>query len=299
MKSSLRRMVWLGICVLCGMGFPRRAHAGERTAFYYGARVPTDLIAAYDHVVVEPDHVIDLGAFSRGRARAVAYLSVGEVARAGKQAKHIKPAWVLTDNLAWSSQVMDLTHEGYRAYLMRRFDELWSAGYQAFFLDTLDSYLLGAGGEEAERARRALVAIVLEMKRRHPSARLLLNRGFEILADVKEHVSGVVAESLFDRWDAAKRRYTRVPAKDRKWLLAELRRARDEHGLPVTVIDYRPPAERREARETALKIRKLGFEPWVTDAALESVGIGSLEILPRRVLILTNDPPAEDRKSVV
>jgi hypothetical protein len=290
--NSLHRMIWLGICVLSCMGWAHRAHAAERTAFYYGARVPTDLIAAYDQVVVEPDHVTNLSAFSRGRARPVAYLSVGEVAKAGEQAKHIKPAWVLTDNLAWSSLVMDLAHGEYRAYLMRRFDELWRAGYQAFFLDTLDSYRLGASGAAAERARQALVAIIVEMKRRHPGARLLLNRGFELLADVKGHVDGVVAESLFDRWDAAKRRYTRVPPEDRKWLLVELRRARDEHGLPVTVIDYRPPAERREARATARKIHDLGFEPWVTDAALDSVGIGSLEILPRRVLILTNDPEA-------
>lgn len=288
--NSLHRLLWLGVCVLCGMTLPRRADAGERTAFYYGARVPTDLIAAYDRVVVEPEHVGDLRAFSGGRAEPVAYLSVGEVARAGEQSRHIQRAWVLTENLAWSSQVMDLTHDGYRAYLMRRFDGLWSAGYRAFFLDTLDSYRLGAKGAPAERARQALVAIILEMKRQHPSARLLLNRGFELLGEVKEHVDGVVAESLFDRWDAAKRRYTRVPPKDREWLLAELRRARDEHGLPVTVIDYRPPAERREARETARKIQSLGFEPWVTDAALESVGIGSLEILPRRVLILTNAP---------
>lgn len=290
--TSLQRMIWLGVCVLCGMGLPGRADAAERTAFYYGARVPTDLIAAYDRVVVEPEHVGDLGAFSAGRAEPVAYLSVGEVARAGAQSKYIQPAWVLTDNLAWSSQVMDLTHDGYRAYLMRRFDALWSTGYRAFFLDTLDSYRLGTKGAPAERARQALVAIILEMKRRHPSARLLLNRGFEILAEVKAHVAGVVAESLFDRWDAGKRRYTRVPPKDREWLLAELRRARDEHGLPVTVIDYRPPAERREARETARKIQSLGFEPWVSDAALESVGVGSLEIIPRRVLILTNEPEA-------
>jgi hypothetical protein len=280
---------WFELCLLCCIAWASPSSAAERTAFYYGRHVPSDLIAAYDQVVVEPDHLPDLKAFEGQPARPVAYLSIGEVARATEQAKRVDPSWVISENRAWSSLVMDLSSPGYQAWLLERFEALWARGYRGFFLDTLDSYRLAAPERRGQRQRQGLIEIIQGLARRHPSARLLVNRGFEVLPDVKGMLSGVVAESLFDRYDAATQSYRRVPESDRRWLTTELTRARDEHGLPVTVIDYRPEAERPQARETARKIAALGFEPWVTNGALDAVGVGSLEILPRRVLILTND----------
>ncbi len=295
---------WLPLCLFCCMSWPgaagaNEAGARERTAFYYGARVPRELIAVYDQIVVEPGHVQNLEDFSLpggpegpARAKPVAYLSVGEIALASDEAKSVPKRWVLANNPAWSSLVMDLASAEYQAHLFAKYERLWAAGYHRFFLDTLDSYRLAPNDAGAERAEKALVGIIAELQRRHPEARLLVNRGFEILGQIAAHVSGVVAESLFDRWDAAAQRYTRVPESDRRWLIERLVQARDVHGLPVTVIDYRPPAQRHAARETARKIRALGFEPWVTDAALGTIGVGSLEILPRRVMILGNEPPS-------
>jgi hypothetical protein len=278
----------LPLCLCCCLAWCRTARA-ERTAFYYGPRVPRELIAAYDQVVVEPDHIGDLAAFAGNGARPIAYLSIGEVARGSRRSGAIDRAWVLAENGAWSSWVMDLENPAYQAYLLRRADELWAQGYRGFFLDTLDSYRLAADESRDEGLRRALVHIIRSLGERHPGVRLLVNRGFEVLPEVRPVLSGVVAESLFDRWDAATQSYRRVPENDRRWLERELSHARDRLGLPVTVIDYRPPNERAEARDTARRIAALGFEPWVTNAALDDVGIGSLEILPRRVLILTND----------
>src|SRR6185312_3408480 len=141
---------------------------------------------------------------------------------------------------------------------------LWSKGYHRFFLDTLDSYQLGTqDAKKREVQRRALCEIISAMVTRHPDVRILLNRGFELLPDIGKKVHGVVAESLFDRWDAAKSAYVRVPKNDYEWLLARLREVKERYHLPVIVIDYRPPEERAEARETAKKIAALGFQPWV------------------------------------
>ena len=291
------RLRWVELCLACSLAWAgsaaaaplARAAAHPSTAFYYGAEPPADLLAAYDQVVVEPDHVRGLKAFEGHTARPVAYLSVGEVAASGARAREVDRSWVIAENGAWSSWVMDLASPAYREYLARRFEALWADGYRGFFLDTLDSYRLVRGERRHEGLRRALVQIVLDLARRHPDAQLLLNRGFEVLPEVAPAVSGVVAESLFDRWDASTHSYRPVPDPDRRWLAGELARARDQFGLPVTVIDYRPPDEKVQARETARKIQALGFEPWVTNATLDDVGVGRFEILPRRVLILTND----------
>jgi hypothetical protein len=288
-KNALRASAWFELCLLFCVAWAQPAQAAERTAFHYGSRVPGDLLSVYDQVVVEPDHLTNLKEFAEHGARPVAYLSIGEVAQNDKRSRSIDKAWVLAENRAWSSWVMNLEHAGYQAHLMRRFEELWAKGYRGFFLDTLDSYRLAAAPEHDAGLRNALVKIIQELKRRHPDAELLLNRGFEVLSDVRSVVSGVVAESLFDRWDASTQSYRRVPEQDRRWLTAELSRVRDQLGLPVMVIDYRPPTEKAEARETARKIAALGFEPWVTNSTLDDIGVGRLEVVPRRVLILTND----------
>jgi hypothetical protein len=99
--------------------------------------------------------------------------------------------------------------------------------------------------------------------------------GFEILPQV---------HTLPGRWrpnrctragTRASRNTAPCPA-DRDWLLAQLRRCRDEYKLPVIAIDYVPPARPRDlARETAQQIKALGFIPWVTNPALDMLGVGA------------------------
>jgi hypothetical protein len=281
-----------GTSAVCTLAFAWTCAApafAQTTAFYYGQTLPAELATVYDRVVVQPEHVPDPTQVQRLGARPFAYFSVGELAPS--QAQKVAPSWLLARNEAWASLVMNMADAGYRAFSLERFERLWLAGYRGFFLDTLDSYQLGVH-TDAERAeqRRGLITLLRALKARHPDAQLLINRGFELLAEIAPLVQGVVAESLFDRWDAGQQRYTRVPEADRAWLLDRLNEVRSRYQLPVTVIDYRPSHEREAARATARRIAALGFEPWVCDGALREVGIGRYEILPRRVLILTDTP---------
>jgi hypothetical protein len=263
--------------------------AAETTAFFYGKPVPAELTAAYDQVVVEPGHNHDLPTLSKSRAVLVAYLSVGEVAK--HRLGETDPSWRVSQNDAWASTVMDLTHPGYRAYLFEQYEKLWRTGYRRLFLDTLDSYQLGTKNpKQREVQRKALCELIAGLSTRHPEVRILLNRGFELLPDIGKQVHGVVAESLFDRYDAGKNAYVRVPKNDYEWLLARLREVKDRYKLPVIVIDYRPNEERSEARITAKKIADLGFEPWVCNGAINNLGVGRVEIMPRKVMILTDKP---------
>ncbi|MGT2493988.1 hypothetical protein ACU4GD_34550 [Cupriavidus basilensis] len=52
--------------------------------------------------------------------------------------------------------------------------------------------------------------------------------------------------------------------------------------MPVISIDYCPPADRKCARDTAARIRALDIIPYVADPGLQTVGIGSIEVMPRR-----------------
>ena len=82
---------------------------------------------------------------------------------------------------------------------------LWAKGYRGFFLDTLDSYqLIAKTPEERQRQELGLKNTLREVKKRWPEAKLMFNRGFEILPDIHDLAWTVAIESLYQGWDEQK-----------------------------------------------------------------------------------------------
>src|ERR1019366_5150760 len=54
------------------------------------------------------------------------------------------------------------------------------------------------------------------------------------------------------------------------------------------LLDYALPEARRDP---ARRILALGYEPWVTSPDLDAVGVGSVEIVPRKILMLYKSNP--------
>lgn len=268
--------------------------ATPAVALFYADNPPWDELRAFDVVVVDPDHPgLNPAAHQHADSAVFAYASVGEAHPSKPYFKDIPAHWLLASNQAWGSRVIDQSAPGWPAFFVDRvLAPLWAQGYRGFFLDTLDSWQLAATTPEARARQQAgLVATIRAIKTRWPDARLIFNRGFEILPEVHDLAWMVAAESLYQGYDAGQNRYREVSASDREWLLAQLRKARQDYGLPVLAIDYVAPEKRQLARDTAAKIRDLGFIPWVATGALDSLGVGAVEVLPRKVLLLYN--PAE------
>ena len=264
-------------------------------AFYYAAKPPLDELHAFDVVVVDPDAVkTSPDRYKTSHSALYAYVSVGEAEPGRSYYRQLEPVWFLADNPAWKSKVLDLANPAWQTFFLNRVIEpLWKAGYRGFFLDTLDSYQLVADKKRHPALTSGLVKVIRAIKQRHPEARLILNRGFEVLDQVKECAFAVAAESLFQTFDPKTGLYGEVPEQDRQWLLdrfAEVKRV----GLPVISIDYVAPKDRDLARRTAARIAALGIIPWVTDKDLASLGVGSVEVLPRKILGLYDGSEGPD-----
>ncbi len=275
-------------------------------AFYYGADVPWESLGAFDVAVVEPGHVKPIATGPGWSHRlnpgtqVAAYISVGEVHPTRAYFSRMRPEWKLGENAAWQSIVVDQAADGYAAFYLREVIEpLWLAGYRAFFLDTLDSFYLVAKTPLAQAQQiEGMAQLIREIKRAYPQAKLIFNRGFEILPQVHSLVDAVVAESLFKGYNAEKKQYTDVPPADRDWLWGQLKKCRDMYGLPVISIDYVPPDQREQARDAARQILSLGAIPWVTNPEINMLGIGSVEALPRQVLAIHDEPGDEAKLSL-
>ncbi|MDD2499680.1 MAG: bifunctional glycoside hydrolase 114/ polysaccharide deacetylase family protein [Geobacter sp.] len=265
-------------------------------AFYYAEKPPLDELQAFDIVVVDPDAVgIQPGKYKTSHSELFAYVSVGEADPQRRFYGQIKPEWLIGDNPAWKSKLVDLANPDWRRFFLDQVVEpLWAAGYRGFFLDTLDSFLLVKDIKKHPALAAGLVDVIRSIKQRHPEARLILNRGFEVLDQVKDVAFAVAAESLFQNFDPVSGSYGQVNESDRTWLLGKFDEVR-KTGLPVIAIDYVAPQDRELARKTAAKIKDLGIIPWVTDKDLASLGVGAVEVLPRKILGLYDGDEAPDQ----
>lgn len=282
----MRFLQFLLLLVACCL--PLAATSAPAVALYYGNRIPLSEFRTFDIIVVEPDHGHDPRRRPPGDGALYAYVSVTEVQASRHYYKDIPDSWKLGRNNDWGAEIIDQTPSDWPAFFADKVvGPLWARGYRGFFLDTLDSYRLARKFDEAAQ-QAGLVRVIETLHQRFPGIQLILNRGFEIVPRVHDKIRMIAAESLYQGWNAGTRRYEAVKAADREWLLGQLQGIRQRHGIDVLAIDYVAPHERQLARETAQKIGALGFIPWVTDSALDSIGVGSIEAVPRRVLILYN-----------
>ena len=292
MFGSMRRAA-MALVSLMFVGLPARAQpagapstpANPSTAFFYGKDLPLELLAHYDRVVVEADHFAVIPRSSR--AELFAYVSVGEAHPTRSWHKAIPKRLVLGRNGTWGSDVVDTSGAEWSTFLLERVVEpLWTRGYRGFFLDTLDSYerFVPDAGARARHARQ-IGAFVASLKQRHPDAKVLLNRGFEVLP-YAPRVDGVVVESLFSTCDPSGTGCRAQTPSETEALLRRIRDVQASHRLPITVIDYAPSSDLAARRTLAKRIAALGFEPWISTPKLDEIGIGRVEIVPRKVLLL-------------
>jgi len=270
----------LAAALLCSIA---SAQTNPSVAFFYGKPVPVAELGRFDWVVVEPDNLGSRGLeeLHRTGVRVFGYLSLGEAAPGA-----VAPGWILGRNAPWGSVVVDPRAAGWRAQILARVDALYARGYRGLFLDTLDSYAMVLRADARRTAASAMAGLIRDIGEHHPDVQLFFNRGFELLGEIGSRASAVAAESLLFGWDAAARRYVDVPAAERAWLTDKLHDVEQRFGIPVVVIDYLPESRREDARAAAGRIQGMGFVPWISTPALDTLGVGAVQTPAARVWLV-------------
>jgi hypothetical protein len=271
-------------------------NADERYAFVYSKNIDDQFINFYDKVIVEADNIDNIYAI-RYPQKMVAYVSVGEIEPWRKSQAPYEKKWIISQNKTWNSLIADLRKEAYQEFIFKRIKQLYQKGYRNFFLDTMDAYHVTAKNKKLfAKQQQALVAFVHKLHQKYPHAKLIINRGFEILEKIQNDISAVVAESLLARYDHANKTYLPVPKTDRAWLLGEFKKAK-KMGLDVISIEYSDQNSTKRL-EIAKKIKEMGIIPYVTDGLLQEQGECDVERIRRNVLILFNQSLFKDNNSV-
>lgn len=212
-----------------------------------------------------------------GRTTWLSYVSIGEVTEHRTYFKEMPRDWLIGKNTDWAAYVINQTASGWPLFFVDKIcAPLINRGFKGFFIDTLDSYQLVAKIDAERTAQEdGLARVILALKARFPSAILILNRGFEILASVHSAANMVAFESLYAGWSQARQKYAPVSQNDRNWLLARAREIKNQYHLPVLSIDYCPPKNSTCIQTTVNRIKRQGIVPYVTDPMLQTVGVGA------------------------
>ena len=228
-------------------------------AFYYQRDLPVDELQAFDAVVVDP-------------ARAQ------------------RPAAGLAPHTAWFAR-LDLSgrhfpHAVDDAFLNERVQPLWAQGYTGFLLDD------GAPASATDTAETTAVleAVIDAIHARYPDARIML-RNHRAVAQARAGVLAAwVVDSLYQRAGGYGGLMAQVPADERVRLLDEIRNFQAKASGPVFAIDYCPTSDKSCRRTLAKRLVEDGVQPFVTAPGMGIVGMGRLEVMPRKILMVQAVP---------
>ena len=258
---------------------------------YYGKDISYPMVGIHDYVIVQPSHINTYThGFELYKDKMYAYVSIGELDKNSAEYSKIKKSWILGENRAWKSSVLDLTNPEYKKFLFKKIIEVqMKRGFKNFFFDTLDSYqLVNKTQEEKERSRAALIDIIKTFHQRYPDSKLIINRGFEIIDSVHDAVNAVLFESYYSGIAGRHLSYKKVSNVNRKWLDSQLKKVR-KYDLDIICVDYLSLEHlNADAPELIKKIKNKNMIPYISTKELTSYGKSSKNPIKREILTLVD-----------
>jgi uncharacterized protein (TIGR01370 family) len=279
-RSALRATaLFLGVFAVLSalMGYVRAQVPPFRWAVYYGAEAPPDAFDLFDMVVFDSDRHPDIEPIAARRGVAIGYLSIGEVHRSRAYFAEVEREGILlAENPNWPGAFeVDVRDPRWRRRVVEELvPSILARGFQGVFLDTADTAL---ELELRDRTRfagatLATIELVRAIKRRHPQAVVVLNRGYAILPAVENAIDMVLAESLVTAWDFKTGTPHLAPPQQHAAEAALLKAAAERNRkLRLLALEYWPPEDGRRIAEIYAKVRALGFAPYVATVALDRV----------------------------
>lgn len=229
-------------------------------AFYYQADLPIDELQAFDVVIVDPEKVVLPDARRTSDTAWFARIDMGTLGGSPVEAPQ-------------------LATEAAR--------RLWGQGYRGFLLE--DSADID---EQAPQDAMLMDAVVKALHTAYPQARLMLRNHLPVARSNAASLFAVVVDSLYRRDTGYGPLLAEVPEQVRESALHEIRQLQAQTRLPVVAIDYCAGKDKACRRSTAERLKADGVLPFVTAPGLGVVGIGRIEVMPRKVLLAQALAPA-------
>lgn len=270
-------------------------HGADSLYVDYSDAPPPNLLLAHDVCILDLYTHADLAPGKKLGNRFLAYLSLVEIAPDAEYRKKVAALGVpeIAENEAWRSTIVDVADPRWKDFFLNTLAaSAVGKGFDGFFLDTADSVELIAAKhpERSAEFADALVDLVESLRRRHPKAEIVINRGFPYFSSLKDQIDGLLVESVFATFDPADGTFRKVPSADTEYLCAQIAKYR-EAGIDAYVLDYVDPGDTAAAIRTEAKIRDIGAVPYLSTYDLEGTTSAGRIHIPRKIIVLFGGSP--------
>ncbi|MGR5078647.1 endo alpha-1,4 polygalactosaminidase [Photobacterium swingsii] len=274
----------LTLLLLISITFNVFAKTPPSIVFYYNDVDSVRELINYDRVVVNANLITDkqIQTLHTAGSLVFAYLSVGEYD--GEILPSTLASASPAKNENWQSHAMMLSSPAWQKHLLAEAKKVTKRGFDGLFLDTLDSYYLFTDSEKEQTLQQQALAKIIDSLYQLPThPKLILNRGFEVIPQIKAPIYAVAAESLYDSYHPVDQTYHKVSENDRNWLAGKLAEVKARN-IETIAIDYIPASERERQKDAAQRLLDEGYTPYISDGLLYEFGTSTIQPVAKRVL---------------
>lgn len=273
-RSFISLAIVAVLCVIAAASYESRPHHLKWLVCYAADLKPEDVRGA-DWAIV--DASLDPKALANGHTKFIAYLSVGEAESYRDYWKRIeKSGAVVEANPNWQGNyLVDVRSTEWRKVLMESLAGIAAKGFSGVFLDTLDTapYLEERDPEKFSGSSAAVIALVREIRARHPAWIVIPNNALDLLSDYAADIDAAFVEDLYTRYDFDSKKSLPTPAevtRQKEIMLDDFKR---KTGKPVLTILYAEGPGEKLARDAIARSREKGYGWYLSGVDLMKVGV--------------------------
>lgn len=244
---------------------------------YYSDKAPEEALLPYRVVVLDSKYHPPFERLKERGAVVLGYISLGEVEKHRPWYNEVKSWGVLSEeNPNWpGSYYVDVRDKRWVKLVVERLAaDLLRQGFDGFFLDTLDNppHLERTDPKRWAGMTKASARLVKALRHNWPSARIMLNRAYEILPDAATSLDYALGESVYTTWNFNLERAELQPEEDYRFQVNALKDAqRRNPALSVMTLDYWDLSDVKKVREIYALQRANGFSPYVSVVTLDRI----------------------------
>jgi len=262
--------------LLCGHA-GARAEGEVRWTVYYADKEPPQAFEPYKLVVLDSDRHPPLRPLRDRGKTLLGYISLGEVENHRPWFEKVKSWGILSEeNPNWpGSFYVDVRDKRWVKLVVEELvPTILHRGFDGVFLDTLDNppHLERTDPQRWKGMTEAAARLVNAIRRNHPSARIMLNRAYDILPQTAGSLDYALGESVYTTWDFQAGKAKLQPEEDYRFQVEALHGAKRQNPkLALMSLDYWDPADVEGVRRIYATQRANGFSPHVSVVELDRV----------------------------
>lgn len=244
---------------------------------YYSDKAPEEALLPYRVVVLDSKYHPPFERLKERGAIVLGYISLGEVEKHRPWYDEVKNWGILSEeNPNWpGSYYVDVRDKRWVKLVVEKLAaDLLRQGFDGFFLDTLDNppHLERTDPKRWAGMTKASARLVKALRHNWPSARIMLNRAYEILPDTATALDYALGESVYTTWNFNLERAELQPEDDYRFQVNALKDAqRRNPALSVMTLDYWDLSDVKKVREIYALQRANGFSPYVSVVTLDRI----------------------------